>query len=233
MGSGSPEVSNRPRQRAAIAPRLALLLIALSVGPLAFLLLSLRRAGMPDFAAACQTGAPFHVAAVYRGQIDPNRPPEQQGAVGDPVPGHAGEPHPPRAGQLQAGGRDLGSGLQPAGAGGLRRHLPQARPALWAGGLGGHLPIDLRTGNITTFATVPNTGGRVLNPSMGSGTLDNDQYQARFVGKVALGDLDLSADEDRVVRGQPERPPRLSLRDGNRPPHRQLRPWRRGRGMVR
>ena len=58
--------------------RLALLLAALLLGPFIFLVASLRRAGMPDFAAACQTGAPFHVAAVYRGQIDPNRPPSNQ-----------------------------------------------------------------------------------------------------------------------------------------------------------
>ncbi len=195
MSSGSPEVSNRRRQRAAIAPRLAMLLIALSVGPLAFLLLSLRSAGMPDFAAACQTGAPFHVAAVYRGQTDPNRPPNNKAPsviLFRDTPEN--RIHHELASFKQVGaiwGLAYSRREQAVFAATFhKRGLPYG-PA----GSGGIYRIDLRTGDITTFATVPNTGGRVLNPSMGSGTLDNDQYQARFVGKVALGDLDLSADE--------------------------------------
>jgi uncharacterized protein YegL len=195
MSSGSPEVSDRRRQRAAVAPRLALLLIALSVGPLAFLLLSLRRAGMPDFAAACQTGAPFHVAAVYRGQTDPNRPPNNKAPsviLFQDTPEN--RIHHELASFKQVGaiwGLAYGRREQAVFAATFhKRGLPYG-PA----GSGGIYRIDLRTGDITTFATVPNTGGRILNPSMGSGTLDNDQYQARFVGKVALGDLDLSADE--------------------------------------
>jgi uncharacterized protein YegL len=175
--------------------RLALLLAAMLLAPFIFLIASLRRAGMPDFAAACQTGAPFHVAAVYRGQTDPNRPPTNlapsvilfQDTPEDRV-------HHELANFKQVGaiwGLAYSRREQAVFAATYhKRGLPYG-PA----GSGGIYRIDLRTGTITTFATVPNAGGRILSPSMGSGNLDFDQYQARFVGKVALGDLDLSADE--------------------------------------
>ena len=175
--------------------RLALILAALLLGPFIFLVASLRRAGVPDFAAACRTGAPFQVAAVYRGQTDPDRPPNSRAPsvlLFQDTPDN--RVHHELANFQQVGaiwGLGYSRREQAVYAAAYhKRGLPYG-PA----GSGGIYRIDLRTGTITTFATVPDTGGRAGDLTMGSGNRNFDQYQARFVGKVALGDLDLNADE--------------------------------------
>ncbi len=189
---------SKPRSLAAVRPglaRMALLALAAFLGPVVFLAQVLRTAGMPDFATACAEGRPFYVAAVYRGQTDVNRPPSMKAPsvlLFQDTPDN--RPHHSLATFEQVGavwGLAYSRREQAVFAATFhKRGLPYG-PA----GSGGIYRIDLRTGAISTFATVPDTGGRTLNPRMGNGALDNDQYQARFVGKVALGDLDLNADE--------------------------------------
>jgi uncharacterized protein YegL len=190
-----PQRSVGPAIRGDHRPRLALILAALLAGPFVFLVASLRRAGVPDFAAACQVGAPFQVAAVYRGQTDPNRPPSNKAPsvlLYQDTPEN--KMHHELANFQQVGavwGLGYSRREQAVYAAAYhKRGLPYG-PA----GSGGIYRIDLRTGTITTFATVPDTGGRVSDLTMGSGNRNFDQYQARFVGKVGLGDLDLNADE--------------------------------------
>ena len=178
--------------------RRVLLLVALMAGPFGFLMFSLRAAGMPDFAAACQAGAPYYVAAAYRGQIDYSRPPNSQAPsvlLFQDTPEN--RVHHALATFKQVGavwGLAYSRREQAVYAATYhKRGLPYG-PA----GSGGIYRIDLRTGAISTFATVPNAGGREAGLAMGNGTRDFDWYQARFVGKVALGDLDLSGDESEL-----------------------------------
>ncbi len=181
--------------RGKAGPRLILLVAALVAAPIIFLLAGLQTRGMPDFAAACASGNPFHVAAVYRGQTDPNRPPNNRAPsviLFRDTPEN--RVHHTLANFLEVGaiwGLAYSRREQAVYAGTYHKRGRPYGPA----GAGGIYRIDLRTGQITTFATVPSAGGRVLNPNMGSGDLQNDWFQARFVGKAALGDLDLSGDE--------------------------------------
>ncbi|MFI0609643.1 MAG: VWA domain-containing protein [Anaerolineae bacterium] len=171
------------------------LALALLVAPIAFLLARLRTAGMPDFAAACDGGDPFYVAAVYRGQSVADRPPDpsapsvmlfkdtpedkvhQQLANFSEVGTVWGLAYSRRASAVFAATyHKRGLPYGPARSGGIYR-------------------IDLKTGDTTTFAVVPNAGGRMIDPVMGTGDRDFDEVAARDVGKVALGDLDLNAAE--------------------------------------
>jgi hypothetical protein len=149
----------------------------------------------PDFDAACRDGEPFFVAASYRGQAARNRPPDLRAPS---VILFRDTPNDDPYYSL-ATFRDTGA------VWGLAYSRSDA--AVYAGtfhkrampygpeGPGAIYRIDLGTGEVSHFATVPNAGDRQRGSPMSRGDRDFDRARGRDVGKVALGDMDFSDDE--------------------------------------
>ncbi|MEO8084025.1 MAG: vWA domain-containing protein [Ardenticatenales bacterium] len=177
-------------------PKSLLLILSAAVAApaIAALLSSMAPADLPDFEALCATGQPFYAVASYRAQNGTNQRPnpgapsiilfkdtpddnehyalttfQQTGAVWGLA--------------YDAGRRTLYASTY------HKRGLPYGPE-----GPGGIYKIDLATGDVSTFAVVPNAGTRQRNGTFTDGSFDHDANQARNVGKVALGDLDLSDD---------------------------------------
>ena len=181
------------------ALRMTLLVIAVLFGPILFLAQNLRTAGMPDFPTACANGAPYYVAASYRGQSTSNRPPNAN------APSIILFKDTPQDRMHQ----ELANFQQVGTVWGLA--YAKKNPAVYAAtfhkrgmpygpdGSGGIYRVDLKTGDTTTFAKVPDAGGRNRNAPMGGNTRDFDESNAKMVGKAALGDLELNADETELA----------------------------------
>ena len=149
----------------------------------------------PDFDAACSEDRPYFVASSFRAQASRSKPPNMRApsvVLFRDTPND--DPHYTLATFMQTG----------AVWGLAYRH---AEPAVYAAtyhkralpygpeGPGAIYRIDLATGEVTHFATVPNAGSQRRGSSMSNGTRAFDSARAREVGKTSLGDLELSTDE--------------------------------------
>jgi len=149
---------------------------------------------VPEFEALCASGQPYFMAASYRGQSASNRPPDKN------APSILLFQDTPR----DNGHLELASFAQTGAVWGLAydRRSKSAFAATYhkrgmpygAEGPGGVYRIDLTTGDISTFAVVPNAGTRQGGGSMSRGDFDHNSAMRRLVGKTALGDIDLSDD---------------------------------------
>lgn len=169
-----------------------------AVLPLLFIAaLRARGAAMPDFDQACAVGQPYFVAASYRAQASQNQPPR----ISSPSVVLFQDTPQDRVHFRLADYRETGAvwGLAHSQAERVvyaaayhKRSLPYG-----PGGAGGIYRIDLRTGAVTLFATVPDAGS-LRHGNLSDGTRDHDKAGARNVGKTALGGMDLSDDESEL-----------------------------------
>lgn len=172
-----------------------LLLAVVVFGPIAALMsLVSGPQAPPDFAAMCEQGKPFFVTAAYRAQSASNRAPDAQAPS---VVVFQDTPRDTAHFEL-ANFRSTGAvwGLAYGAAEGAvyastyhKRGLPYGPE-----GAGGIYRIDLATGDVKPFVTVPGAGVKQRGASMSGGSFDFDAAAAKKVGKTALGDLDLNAD---------------------------------------
>jgi uncharacterized protein YegL len=206
-----------PAQRSSAAASIALALL------LAFLLALLipefeSGAAVPDFEAACTDQQPYFAAACYRGQLRPRSRPDLRAASivlfkDTPADG----PH-----------YQLASFEQTGAVWGLAYR--SSEPALYAsafhkrswphgpGGSGTIYRIDLVTGDVDRFLSVPDPGrDRHRQPRVPLGPRDHDAQAAEWVGKTSLGDLELSEDETQLfsVNLNAQRIYRYSMPDGS------------------
>ncbi len=168
----------------AVAGTLALLLIRPAGGP------GLRapRADIPDWRTACQGEQPFHITACY-----PIRPNDLRDITSvlmfRDTP--ADRPHVTLADQAAVGaiwGLAYSEVEGAVYAAAYHKRLVGFGP----GGPGAIYRIDLGTGAVTLFATVPNAGPDRHERSLTGPR--QDRGAAAWVGKTSLGDLDLSED---------------------------------------
>lgn len=185
------------RRSAGLLARLLYLGAALTIAAYLAVLIDALGGNAPDFDAACADGDPYAVTTSLRGQHSRGRAPDPRApsvVLFRDTPADAPQ-------YVLATFRETGAvfGLT------YRR----SEPALYAAayhkrglpygpeGPGGVYRIDLATGEVTPFLTVPNAGDRRRN-AFADGTMDFDSNAARFVGKTALGDIELSEDESQL-----------------------------------
>lgn len=177
-------------------PKSLLLIVTAAVAApaIAALLTMMAPSDLPDFAALCEAGQPFYAVASYRGQTATNQRPNPGSPsiiVFQDTPDD--RTHYALTTFQQTGaiwGLAYHAGMHALFASTYhKRGLPYGPE-----GPGGIYKIDLDSGDVQTFAIVPNAGSRQRNGTFTNGSFDHDANQARNVGKVSLGDLDLSDD---------------------------------------
>lgn len=169
----------------------------------------------PDFDQACADGEPYAVTSAFRAQRSRSQAPDPRAPsviLFRDTPADSPQ-------YLLTSFRETGAvfGLayrrsEPAvyAAAYHKRGLPYG-PA----GPGGVYRIDLETGMASQFLVVPDAGSQHRG-AYADGTQDFDSNAARFVGKAALGDLELSEDESElfVTNLHDRRIHRYSMPDG-------------------
>jgi len=151
-------------------------------------------ASAPDFDQACRDGKPYFVATAFRAQSARSKAPVVRAPsiiLFQDTP--EGRPQYTLA-TYESIGTVWGLAFRKREAAVYtsayhKRGLPYGPE-----GPGAVYRIDLATGAVTHFLTVPNAGDRTRQSPMADGTVDFDLDGARMVGKTALGDLDFSAD---------------------------------------
>ncbi len=149
----------------------------------------------PDFQQACREGKPYYVVASYRAQSVRNRAPDMNApSIMLFQDTSQDSPHYVLANYRQVGtvwGLAYSS-HEPAiyAATYHKRAMPYGPE-----GAGAIYRVDLKTGSVSAFAQIPNAGARSRGSSFPDGTRDFDGTGARQVGRTALGDLDINADE--------------------------------------
>lgn len=187
-----------PKDRRA-SLRLLFLAAAVLLGPILFLSRSLQRGGMPDFPTACANGAPFYVAASYRGQTGSNRPPNANAPSVILFKDTPQDRMHQELANFQEVGTVWGLGYAKQDQAIYAATFQKRAMPYGPDGAGGIYRIDLKTGDIRTFAVVPNAGGRNRSSPMGNGSRDFDESSAKLVGKAALGDLEINPDETELA----------------------------------
>lgn len=164
--------------------RIAALILVMAVwsGAVALLAPRVPDSGAPDFGGACRDGRPFLVTACYAATAGDPAPRLPAVVLFQDTP--ADGPHHMLAGHDRVGavwGLAYSAGRRALYAAAFRKR----GVALGPGGPGAIYRVDLATGTVSSFATVPDAApGEVL--------VTGDDAAARHeAGRVGLGDIDL------------------------------------------